>query len=154
MTHLKSGDKAPSFSGIDQNGNKISISNFSGKNLILYFYPKDNTPGCTAQACSLRDGYEELGSLGFQVVGVSPDSEKSHQNFIAKFSLPFPLIADTDKSIATAFGVYGQKMMYGKPVMGIHRTTFVIDGKGVITEVFSKVDTKEHVKQIVDRLKK
>lgn len=154
MTHLKSGDKAPSFSGIDQNGKKISISDFSGKNLILYFYPKDNTLGCTAQACSLRDGYEELGSLGFQVVGVSPDSEKSHQNFIAKFSLPFPLIADTDKSIATAFGVYGQKMMYGKPVMGIHRTTFVIDGKGVITEVFSKVDTKEHVKQIVDRLKK
>lgn len=154
MTHLKSGDKAPSFSGIDQNGKKISISDFSGKNLILYFYPKDNTPGCTAQACSLRDGYEELGSLGFQVVGVSPDSEKSHQNFIAKFSLPFPLIADTDKSIATAFGVYGEKMMYGKPVMGIHRTTFVIDGKGVITEVFSKVDTKEHVKQIVERLKK
>lgn len=154
MTHLKSGDKAPSFSGIDQNGKKISISDFSGKNLILYFYPKDNTPGCTAQACSLRDGYEELGSLGFQVVGVSPDSEKSHQNFIAKFSLPFPLIADTDRSIATAFGVYGEKMMYGKPVMGIHRTTFVIDGKGVITEVFSKVDTKEHVKQIVERLKK
>jgi peroxiredoxin Q/BCP len=151
MTHLKSGDKAPSFSGIDQNGRKISLTDFSGKNFILYFYPKDNTPGCTAQACSLRDGYDELVSLGYDVVGVSPDSEKSHQNFIAKFSLPFPLIADTDRSIATAFGVYGQKMMYGKPVMGIHRTTFIIEGKGIITEIFSKVDTKEHVKQIVEK---
>lgn len=151
MTHLKSGDKAPSFSGIDQNGRKISLTDFSGKNFILYFYPKDNTPGCTAQACSLRDGYEELASQGYEVVGVSPDSEKSHQNFIAKFSLPFPLIADTDRSIATAFGVYGQKMMYGKPVMGIHRTTFIIEGKGIITEIFSKVDTKEHVKQIVEK---
>lgn len=154
MTHLKSGDKAPNFSGFNQNGEKIGLSNFVGKNLIIYFYPKDNTPGCTAQACSLRDGYEELGKLGYHVVGVSPDNEKSHKNFIAKFNLPFPLIADTDKSIATAFGVFGQKMMYGKPVMGIHRTTFVIDGKGIITEIFSKVDTKEHVKQIVEKLNK
>ena len=152
MTHLKSGDKAPVFNGIDQNGNQISLTNFKGKNLILYFYPKDNTPGCTAQACSLRDGYEELGKLGYQVVGVSPDSEKSHQSFIAKFGLPFPLVADKDKSIATSYGVYGEKKMYGKTVMGIHRTTFVIDGTGKIVEIFSKVDTKEHVKQIVEKL--
>jgi len=152
MTHLKSGDKAPVFEGIDQSGNPISLASFKGKNIILYFYPKDNTPGCTAQACSLRDGYEELGNLGYQVVGVSPDSEKSHQNCIAKYSLPFPLVADKDKVIATAYGVYGEKKMYGKTVMGIHRTTFVIDGDGNIVEIFKKVDTKQHVKQIVEKL--
>lgn len=151
---LKSGDKAPEFASVDQNGKQISLSDYKGKRLILYFYPKDNTSGCTAEACSLRDGYEQLGNLGYEVVGVSPDSEKSHQNFIKKFDLPFRLIADTNQQVATAYGVWGEKKMYGKSYMGILRTTFIIDEKGIISHVISKVNTGEHIKQILELIGK
>jgi len=152
--NLKSGDKAPEFVSVDQNGKQIKLSDFKGKKVILYFYPKDNTSGCTAEACSLRDGYEQLANLGYEVIGASPDSEKSHQNFIKKYSLPFRLISDTDQKVATLYGVWGEKKMYGKAYMGILRTTFIIDEKGVITHVISKVDTGEHVKQILELIGK
>lgn len=154
MTNIKEGTKAPAFSGKNQNGETISLDQFKGKKLILYFYPKDNTPGCTAEACDLRDGYEELLGKGFEVVGVSPDSEKSHQNFIDKYSLPFHLISDTDKVIMKAYGVWGQKKMYGKEYEGVLRTTFIIDENGSIEKIFNKVDTKAHVKQILSALEK
>lgn len=147
MSHLKPGDPCPAFSGKDQNGNEIKLSQFSGKKLVLYFYPKDNTPGCTAEACNLRDHHGDLIREGYAVVGVSPDSEKSHQRFIEKFSLPFPLIADTDHAIATAFGVWAEKSMYGKTYMGILRKSFIIEN-GLITKVIDKVDTKDHYSQI------
>lgn len=150
MGKLKVGDPAPAFEGTDQNGNKISLADFSGKKLILYFYPKDNTPGCTAEACSLRDGRDQLRKMGFEVVGVSPDSAKSHQGFIEKQGLNFTLIADTDKSIATAYGVWGEKKFMGRTYMGILRTTFVIDGNGVIEKIFDKVRTKDHFEQIIE----
>jgi thioredoxin-dependent peroxiredoxin len=149
MTTLKPGDKAPDFQGKDQNGNMISLSDFKGSKLVIYFYPKDNTPGCTAQACNLRDNYELLQEKGYKVIGVSADSEKSHKGFIEKFNLPFPLIADTDKEIIKAFGVWGPKKFMGKTFDGIHRTTFVIDENGVIEEVISKVETKDHTAQII-----
>ncbi|MGD9976729.1 MAG: thioredoxin-dependent thiol peroxidase [Bacteroidales bacterium] len=152
-TILKAGDKAPDFSAIDQDEKGISLSDFKGKKLILYFYPKDNTSGCTAEACSLRDGYEGLQNLGLEVAGVSPDSSKSHKAFIQKHVLPFRLIADTEHTIANAYGVWGEKKMYGKSYMGILRTTFVINN-GIITHVFDKVNTKEHVNQILTELKK
>lgn len=154
MTTLKKGDLAPIFSGIDQNGKPISLSNYKGKGIVLYFYPKDDTPGCTKEACSLRDGYEKLKGIGLDVIGVSPDTQTSHQKFIQKYNLPFSLIADTDKSIATLYGVYGEKKMYGKPVMGIYRTTFLINASGAIEEVIKKVDTLEHVEQILKILGK
>lgn len=149
MTHLKEGDKAPVFVGKNQNGENISLDQFKGKKLILYFYPKDQTPGCTAESCNLRDNYEELLKLNFDVVGVSPDSEKSHLNFIAKQNLPFNLIADTEKVLLKAYGAWGLKKMYGREYEGVLRTTFVIDGDGVIEKVFAKVKTKEHVDQIL-----
>lgn len=149
---LKPGDKAPEFSGKDQNGAPISLSNYKGKKLILYFYPKDNTPGCTAEACSLRDGYEELTKLGFDVVGVSADSEKSHQSFISKFNLPFHLISDTNLEIIKAYGVWGEKKMYGKSYEGILRTTFVVGADGRIEKVFDKVKTADHVSQILKEM--
>lgn len=152
--NLKSGDKAPDFSSADQNGKQIKLSDYIGKRLILYFYPKDSTSGCTAEACSLRDGYEQLGSLGYEVIGVSPDSEKSHQNFIKKFNLPFSLISDTNQDVANSYGVWGEKKMYGKSYMGILRTTFIIDEKGVIVHVISKVNTDEHVNQILELIGK
>ncbi len=152
MEKLKIGDKAPYFSGIDQDGEKIALGDFDGKKLILYFYPKDNTSGCTAEACSLRDGYKELLEMGFNVVGVSPDNEASHRKFMEKYSLPFPLIADTEKEIATAYGVWGLKKFMGKEYMGILRTTFVINN-GLIEKIFDKVKTKDHFVQIVDSYK-
>ena len=148
MTKIAEGMPAPLFEGRDQDGNVIKLSNYKGKKIILYFYPKDNTPGCTAEACSLRDNYEELIKKGFVVLGVSPDTEKSHKGFAEKFHLPFPLIADPDKKIMTAFGAYGEKMMYGRKVTGVIRTTFIIDEKGLIEKVIKKVDTKEHAPQI------
>lgn len=154
MTQLKVGDVAPQFTGVNQNGDSVSLSDFRGKKVILYFYPKDNTPGCTAEACSLRDGRDELQRMGFGIVGVSPDSAKSHMNFIAKHSLNFTLLADTDKSIATAYGVYGEKKFMGRVSMGILRTTFVIDEQGVIEKIFEKVNTKEHFTQIVEAYQK
>ncbi|HOK60056.1 thioredoxin-dependent thiol peroxidase [Tenuifilum sp.] len=153
-TILKPGDLAPEFIGKDQDGKTIKLSDFKGKKLILYFYPKDNTSGCTAEACSLRDGYDDLQSLGMEVVGVSPDSEKSHQNFIHKYNLPFRLIADVDHAIAEKYRAWGEKKMYGKAYFGILRTTYVINENGTITNVFNKVDTKEHVKQILSEINK
>lgn len=150
MTHLKPGDKAPAFSGVNENGEKVSLSDFKGQKLILFFYPKDNTPGCTAEACNLRDNYELLQSKGYALLGVSPDSEKKHQNFISKFDLPFPLLADTEQETLNAYGVWGEKSMYGRKYMGVFRTTFVIDEKGVIEKVFTKVKTKEHAEQILE----
>ena len=148
MTQPSAGMPAPQFEGTDQSGNKVMLSSFAGKKVVLYFYPKDDTPGCTAEACSLRDNYEELLKQGFVVLGVSPDSEKSHRGFAAKYNLPFPLISDTDRKIMTAYGAYGEKVMYGKKVTGVIRTTFIIDEKGVIENVIKKVDTKEHAPQI------
>lgn len=149
MTHLKVGDKAPSFIGIDQNGESIDLSQLAGKKVVMYFYPKDSTPGCTAQACDLRDNHQMLLSKGYIVLGVSADSQKSHQKFIEKHNLPFPLIADTEKEIIKAFGVWGPKKFMGKTFDGIHRTTFIIDEQGVIEEIIDKVKTKEHTNQIV-----
>jgi peroxiredoxin Q/BCP len=148
MTQITEGMPAPKFEGKDQNGNSIKLSNYTGKKVVLYFYPKDDTPGCTAEACSLRDNYKELIKKGFIVLGVSPDSEKSHKGFAEKFDLPFPLIADPEKKILTAYGAYGDKVMYGKKVTGVIRTTFIIDEKGKIEKVIKKVDTKEHAPQI------
>lgn len=150
MEKLKVGDPAPAFSGRDQDGNTVTLASLRGKRVILYFYPKDNTPGCTAEACSLRDGKRELEKMGFTILGVSPDSEKSHQGFIAKHSLNFPLLADTDHAIATAYGVWGEKKFMGRTHMGILRTTFVIGADGKIEKIFDKVDTARHFEQIAD----
>ncbi|NVJ45584.1 MAG: thioredoxin-dependent thiol peroxidase [Cytophagia bacterium] len=146
---LQPGDKAPAFAGIDQDGNSIKLSDFAGKKLVLYFYPKDNTPGCTVQACNLRDNYQALLDAGYAVVGISSDSAKKHTNFIKKFELPFPLIADEDKSIHEQFGTWVEKQMYGRKYMGTARTTFVIDENGMIEEIIDKVKTKEHADQIL-----
>uniref|UniRef100_UPI0032174C7B thioredoxin-dependent thiol peroxidase n=1 Tax=uncultured Draconibacterium sp. TaxID=1573823 RepID=UPI0032174C7B len=153
MTNLKVGDKAPDFQGVNQNGEKIGLKDFAGKKLILYFYPKDNTPGCTAESCNLNDNYDAWLDKGFDIVGVSPDSEKSHQKFIDKFGFKFNLIADTEKEILQAFGVWGEKSMYGRKYMGVFRTTFVINSEGVIEEIFEKVKTKDHTNQIIEALK-
>ena len=150
---LKRGDKAPEILGVDQTGKEIRLSDFAGSKLILYFYPKDNTPGCTAEACSLRDGRDELREMGFEVVGVSPDSEKSHRGFIEKQGLNFTLLSDPDKVVAKAYGVWGEKKMYGRKYMGVLRTTFVIDEKGMIERVLDKVRTKDHFEQIVEAYK-
>jgi peroxiredoxin Q/BCP len=149
MTTLKAGDKAPDFSGIDQNGNAISLIDYAGKKLALYFYPKDNTPGCTVQACNLRDNYSSLQAKGFEILGVSADSEKSHTGFIQKFDLPFRLLADKNKEVINAYGVFGPKKFMGKDVMGVHRTTFIINEKGIIEKVIDKVETKNHAAQIL-----
>lgn len=149
MVILKAGDKAPDFSGINQEGKKIGLGDFSGKKLILYFYPKDNTPGCTAQSCNLNENYSDWLSRGYEVVGVSPDSVESHLKFRDKYELKFNLIADTEKEILKAYGVWGEKRMYGKKYMGVLRTTFVIDENGIIREVIEKVKTKDHTNQIL-----
>lgn len=149
MSTLKQGDAVPNFSGVDQDGQAVSWSDYSGKKLVLYFYPKDDTPGCTAEACSLRDNYDKLKSAGYEVLGVSTDPVKSHKKFVDKYSLPFRLLSDTEKTVSEAFGVYGLKKFMGKEYMGINRTTFLIDEKGIITEVISKVDTKKHAEQIL-----
>jgi len=149
MTNLTKGSKAPNFSGVDQNGKPISLTDFSGKRLVLYFYPKDLTPGCTTQSCNLRDNYGDLTAKGFEVVGVSADDEAKHLKFIDKHELPFRLIADTDKKVIEAFGVWGPKKFMGKEYDGIHRTTFVIDGEGTIEAVIPKVKTKDHAAQIL-----
>ena len=146
---LQAGDMAPDFTSTDQDGNEIKLSDFKGKKVVLYFYPKDNTPGCTAESCNLRDNYDELLKQGYVVLGVSTDSEKSHKKFVDKYELPFPLVADTDKSVHEAFGTWGEKSMYGKTYMGTYRTTFVIDEEGKIAEVIEKVKTKDHTAQIL-----
>jgi thioredoxin-dependent peroxiredoxin len=151
MTMLKVGDKAPDFKVMDQNGASLSLSDFKGKKLVLYFYPKDNTPGCTDEACSLRDGYSDLKKEGYEIIGVSADSEKSHLGFIAKHNLPFRLLADTSKEMLKAYGAWGEKKMYGKSYEGIIRTTFVISEDGIIEQVIDKVKTKDHANQILDK---
>ncbi len=146
---LSKGDLAPDFTSTDQDGNAIRLSDFKGKKVVLYFYPKDNTPGCTAESCNLRDNYKELQKQGYIVLGVSTDSEKSHKKFVEKYDLPFPLLADTDKSVHEAYGTWGEKSMYGRKYMGTFRTTFVIDENGKIAEVIEKVKTNDHTAQIL-----
>ncbi|MCF6356191.1 MAG: thioredoxin-dependent thiol peroxidase [Draconibacterium sp.] len=152
MSNLKQGDKAPLFEGVNQNGDKISLTDFTGKKLILYFYPKDNTPGCTAESCNLNENYKMWLEKGFEVVGVSPDSEKSHLKFIDKFDLKFNLISDTEKEILQAYNAWGEKKLYGRVYMGVLRKTFIIDEKGIIVEIFEKVKTKDHTNQIITAL--
>lgn len=148
MAKLEEGRKAPFFEGTDQSGNTIRLDDFKGKKLVLYFYPKDNTPGCTNEACNLRDNYKDLLAKDFAVAGVSPDSIQSHQKFAGKYDLPFPLISDPEKKIMSDYGVWGEKKMYGKSFLGVQRTTFIIDEEGIIEKIIKKVDTKEHTDQI------
>jgi peroxiredoxin Q/BCP len=152
MAELSEGMKAPDFTGINQQGEKVSLGDLKGKKVILYFYPKDNTPGCTAEACNLRDNYKELTDMGFEVIGVSADSEKSHQNFIAKYDLPFNLISDREKTVLKAYGAWGIKKNYGREYEGIIRKTFIIDEEGTLVKIFNKVDTKNHTEQILEAL--
>ena len=149
MTLLKKGEKAPDFNGLNQNSETISLKDFSGKKLILYFYPKDNTPGCTAESCNLNENYDVWLDKGYEVIGVSPDGVASHKKFVEKYDLKFNLIADTEKVILNAYGAWGEKSMYGKKYLGVLRSTYVIDEKGVIEEIFEKVKTKDHTNQII-----
>lgn len=152
MTTLKVGDKAPDFKGLDQDGNEHNLSDFKGKKLIVFFYPKASTPGCTAEACNLSDNYAELQNKGFEILGVSADSAKRQSNFKNKYEFPFSLLADEDRSVIEAFGVWGPKKFMGKEYDGIHRTTFVINEDGVIEQVITKVKTKDHAAQILEAL--
>lgn len=154
MTHLQEGDKAPYFEGINQDEKVLKLTDFAGKKLILYFYPKDNTSGCTAESCNLNDNYEKLTAKGFEVLGVSPDSAASHLKFIAKHNFAFNLIADTEKKILQDYGVWGEKSMYGRKYMGVFRTTFIIAEDGTIQKIFSKVKTKDHAAQILSAMEK
>jgi peroxiredoxin Q/BCP len=149
MTHLKTGDQAPDFEAIDQSGNTIKLSDYKGKKLVLFFYPKASTPGCTAEACNLSDNYQKFTSAGYDILGVSADSQKRQTNFKEKYGFPYPLLADEDKKVINAYGVWGPKKFMGKEYDGIHRTTFVIDGEGLIEEVITKVKTKDHTNQIL-----
>jgi len=146
---LQIGTKAPYFEGVDENGNSIKLADYAGTKLVLYFYPKDSTPGCTAEACDLRDNYERFLALGYNVLGVSRDTAASHQRFIEKYSLPFHLIADTDLTILKAYEAWGEKKNYGKVTMGTLRTTYVIDEQGIIVDAIGKVNTKQHTAQIL-----
>ena len=149
MTHLKIGDNAPAINSVDQNGDTITLEQFKGKKVVLYFYPKDMTPGCTVQSCNLRDNYKLLLDKGYVVLGCSVDSPERHVKFIEKYDLPFPLISDEDKKVVEDYGVWGLKKFMGKEYMGISRTTFVIDEKGMIEDIIEKVNTKEHTTQIL-----
>ena len=148
---LQIGTKAPAFEGLDENGNTVKLSDFAGKRLVIYFYPKDSTPGCTAEACDLRDNYQRFLSLGYEVIGVSKDSMASHQKFIAKYELPFRLISDPDCTILKAYEAWGVKKMYGKVTVGTLRTTYVIGPDGIIIDAIGKVDTKNHTAQLLDK---
>ncbi len=150
MNMLKVGDTVPSFSAKDQDGNRISLSDYSGKKLIVFFYPKANTPGCTAEACNLRDNYKELQSQGYELLGVSADSEKKQANFRNKYEFPFPLLADEDHKVINTFGVWGPKKFMGREYDGIHRKTFVVDGNAKVIKVIDKVKTKEHAAQLLE----
>lgn len=149
MKKLTIGDQAPAIDALDENGKSFQLSSLKGKKVVLYFYPKDNTPGCTKQACNLKDNYSELQKRGYEVIGVSADDEIKHQKFIAKFDLPFKLLADTDKKVINDYGVWGPKKFMGKEYDGIHRTTFIIDEEGKIEDIIEKVKTKEHSAQII-----
>lgn len=150
---ILAGSKAPGFKTTDQDGNPVQLSDFTGKKVVLYFYPKDQTPGCTAEACSLRDNYKALKKAGYEVLGISSDDEKSHRKFIAKENLPFRLLADTDKSVHHLFGTWVEKSMYGRKYMGVERTTFIIDEKGKIKTIFNKVKVDGHNKEVLEALK-
>ncbi len=152
MNVLKEGDKAPNFTGKNQDGKEITLSDYLGKKVILYFYPKDNTPGCTAESCNLNDNYSDLTDKGFEVIGVSPDSEASHQKFIAKFGFKFDLIADTEHQILELYNAWGLKKMYGREYMGVLRTTYIINEEGIIEKIIGKVQTKDHTNQIYTEL--
>lgn len=152
MSELTTGMQAPAFTSTDQNGKPVSLSDFSGQKVILYFYPKDDTPGCTAEACDFRDNYSGLVAKGINLLGVSVDSEASHQKFVTKHNLPFPLLADTDHQIVEAYGVWGEKNMYGKKYMGVNRSTFIIDENGTISHIIKKVDTKNSTAQVLELL--
>ena len=143
------GNPAPAFEAVNQNNEKVSLSQFSGKKVVLYFYPKDDTPGCTAEACDLRDNYQRFLDAGYVVLGVSPDEPKKHIKFIEKYNLPFDLLADTDQNVANAYGVWVEKSMYGRKYMGMARTTFVIDENGIVIDIIEKVNTKAHTSQIL-----
>ena len=147
MFHLKEGDPAPDFHGVNEKGEPVSLADYRGKKLVLYFYPKDDTPGCTAQACSLRDGYGELRQHGFEILGVSPDSAKKHTKFQEKYTLPFTLLADEDHAVAESYGVWGPKKFMGRAYDGIHRTTFIINEEGKIERILTKIDTENHAQQ-------
>ena len=149
MIVLKPGDLAPNFESVDQDGNPIKLSDYKGKKIVLYFYPKDNTPGCTMESCDLRNNYETLQNKGYEVLGVSKDDEKSHRKFIAKYKLPFKLIADTDKSVHEAYGTWGLKKFMGKEYYGTRRTTFIINEEGTIEDIIEKVKTRNHTTQIL-----
>lgn len=151
MTHLEKGDKAPQFEGKDQNGETVKLDDFKGQKLVIYFYPKDMTPGCTTQACNLRDNYDLLKKENIAIVGVSADDEKKHQKFIDKYDLPFPLIADTEKEVIKAFGVWGLKKFMGKEYDGIHRTTFLINEEGKVHDIIKKPKTKAHAEEILEK---
>jgi thioredoxin-dependent peroxiredoxin len=153
IKHLKVGDAAPNFTALNELGELVKLSDFHGKKLAIFFYPADNTPACTAAACSLRDNYGELKASGIEMLGVSPDSQKKHQNFIKKFGFPFPLVADENMELMKAFGVWGLKKFMGREFDGVLRTTFLIDENGVIEKIFDKVDTKNHAEQIANSLK-
>lgn len=153
MATLQEGDKAPYFTAKDQNGNTVSLADHLGKTVILYFYPKDDTPGCTAEACDFRDNYQSLAAEGYEVIGVSTDDEKSHKKFVTKYNLPFTLIADDDQQIVNSYGVWVEKNMYGKKYMGTARTTFIIAPDGNIKKIISKVDSKNASQQVLDLLK-
>ncbi len=148
---LQVGDPAPAFSVKDQDGKEVKLSDLKGEKVVLYFYPKDNTPTCTNQACNIRDNYGSLLNKGYKVFGVSPDSEKSHQRFIKKHNLPFPLLADTEHKMVEAYGVWGEKTLFGRNYMGVLRTTFVINKKGIIEEIISKVESSKHTDQILGK---
>ncbi|HZH70566.1 MAG TPA: thioredoxin-dependent thiol peroxidase [Flavobacteriaceae bacterium] len=150
MKTLQQGDKVPAFTAKDHDGNSISLTDYTGKKLVVFFYPKASTPGCTAEACNLRDHYKELKDRGYELLGVSADSQKRQKNFREKYNFPFPLLADEDKKVIEAFGVWGPKKFMGREFDGIHRTTFVIDEKGVVERVISKVKTKDHAAQILE----
>ena len=149
MTHLTEGKKAPAFKGKDQNGTPVSLADCKGKKVVLYFYPQDDTPTCTVQACNLRDNFSLLKKNGFIILGVSPDEEKKHKKFEAKYDLPFTLIADPDHKIIDKYGVWGEKQLYGRTYMGLHRTTFLIDEKGIIRKIFLKPKSKQHTEEIL-----
>ncbi|WP_462221806.1 thioredoxin-dependent thiol peroxidase [Ferruginibacter sp.] len=150
MTTLKEGDKAPAFKSKDQNGKPVSLADYKGKKVVLYFYPEDDTPTCTVQACNLRDNFSVLKKQGFTVLGVSPDEEKKHKKFETKYNLPFTLITDPEHTIIDAYGVWGEKQMYGRTYMGLHRTTFLIDEKGIVKKIFLKPKSKQHTEEILN----
>lgn len=149
MITLREGDKAPSFNGISQDGAKVSLADFRGKKVVLYFYPQDDTPTCTVQACNLRDNFDALLNAGFHIIGISPDDETSHKKFSEKFQLPFPLVSDTKHRIIDKYGVWGEKQLYGRKYQGLHRTTFVIDARGVIRKIFLRPKNKQHAEEIL-----